>query len=176
MPGDIILTDTGDTSFSSANLYLPEGARFIDQAFYLSIGYSVPATLGAQLAAPGRRVVTLVGDGAFQMTAQELSTIIWHNLNPIIFLMNNDGYAVERIMNDGSFNDLNMWKYHKLPEIFNGKPGTAVKTEGDLEKALKDISSKPGQLAFIEVCLSRKDYSDNLKQQGELYRKVWKKR
>ena len=77
---DIIIAETGDCIFSAADLYLPEGARFLDQAFYLSIGYSVPATLGAQLAAPKKRVVTFVGDGAFQMTGQELSTIIRNGL------------------------------------------------------------------------------------------------
>ena len=173
---DIIITDTGDSLFSSADLYLPEGARFLDQAFYLSIGYSVPATLGAQLAAPKKRVVTFVGDGAFQMTAQELSTIIWHGLNPVIFLMNNEGYAVERVMNDGAYNDLNMWKYDMLPEIFNGRRGVKVETEGGLEEALKNIDNKPGRFNFIEVRLNKRDYSDHLKQQGELYRKVWKKK
>lgn len=172
---DIIIAETGDSLFSAADLFLPEGARFLDQAFYLSIGYSVPATLGAQLAAPQKRVVTFVGDGAFQMTCQELSTIIWHGLKPVIFLMNNEGYAVERIMNDGAYNDLNVWKYSLLPEVFNGKRGIEVKTEGDLEKALENIKEKPDELAFIEVRLDKKDYSDHLKQQGELYRKVWRK-
>jgi TPP-dependent 2-oxoacid decarboxylase len=172
---DIIIADTGDCLFSAADLLLPDGARFLDQAFYLSIGYSVPATLGAQLAAPGKRVVTFVGDGAFQMTGQELSTIIWHGLHPVVFLMNNKGYAVERVMNDGSFNDLSDWQYHLLPGIFNGRRGVEVRTEGELEETLKSIDDRPGHFAFIEVCLGKRDYSDHLKQQGELYRKVWKK-
>lgn len=171
---DVIIADTGDCIFSAADLYLPEGARFIDQAFYLSIGYSVPATLGAQLAAPEKRVVTFVGDGAFQMTGQELSTIIRNGLHPVMFLMNNEGYAVESVMNDGPYNDLNVWKYRLIPEVFNGKPGIEVRTEDDLEAALKKIEAGPGQLAFIEVRLDKKDYSNHLKQQGELYRKVWK--
>lgn len=173
---DIIIAETGDSIFSAADLFLPEGARFLDQAFYLSIGYSIPATLGAQLAAPKRRVVTFVGDGAFQMTGQELSTIIWHGLKSVIFLMNNEGYAVERIMNDGPYNDLNNWKYHLIPEVFNGKRGIEVRTEGELEIALAAIDDDPGRLAFIEVRLDKRDYSDHLKQQGELYRKVWKKK
>ena len=110
------------------------------------------------------------------MTAQELSTIIWHGLNPVIFLMNNEGYAVERVMNDGAYNDLNMWKYDMLPEIFNGRRGVKVETEGGLEEALKNIDNKPGRFNFIEVRLNKRDYSDHLKQQGELYRKVWKKK
>lgn len=172
-PGDIIIADTGDSLYSAADLYLPEGVRFLDQAFYLSIGYSIPATLGAQLAQPEKRVITFVGDGAFQMTAQELSTIIRQRLNPVIFLLNNEGYAVERVMNDGAYNDLNDWKYHLLPEIFNGKRGLKVETEDELEEALGRIDVK--QLTFIEIHTNKKDYSDHLRQQGELYKKIWKR-
>lgn len=171
---DVIIADTGDSLFSSADIFLPEGAVFLDQAFYLSIGYSIPATLGAGLAARGRRIVTFVGDGAFQMTAQELSTIIRNGLKPVIFVMNNEGYAVERIMNDGAYNDLNVWKYHILPEVFNGKRGIEVRTEGELERALNNIKDNNKDLVFIEVHLGKKDYSDHLKKQGELYNKVWK--
>jgi len=89
--------------------------------------------------------------------------------------MNNEGYAVERVMNDGAYNDLNNWKYHLLPEIFNGQAGAEVKTEGELEEALETIKGPASRLTFIEVHIDKKDYSDHLKQQGELYKKVWKK-
>lgn len=166
----VLLADAGDSLFSASHLFLPQGTFFIDQAFYLSIGYSVPATLGAKLAAPRRRPVTFVGDGAFQTTGQELSTIIRQKLNPIIFLMNNDGYTIERVMVDGAFNDLNMWKYHRLPEIYGGGWGCQVSTEGELEKALAKIKSRPDELAFIEVILDRWDCSDGIRKYGKAYR------
>ncbi|MDP8262002.1 MAG: thiamine pyrophosphate-binding protein [Candidatus Ancaeobacter aquaticus] len=164
---NIIVTDTGDAIFCTGNMYLPEGVDFVDQAFYLSIGYSVPATLGVKLAAPDKRPITFVGDGAFQMTAQELSTIIRHNLNPIIFLINNEGYTIERVLDDGPYNDLQMWKYNMLPEVFNGPKGFEVKTEGDLEKALASAQDNPDSLAFIEVHFDRWDCSESLQKLGK---------
>ncbi|MFH1877600.1 MAG: thiamine pyrophosphate-binding protein [Candidatus Omnitrophota bacterium] len=159
-----IIADTGDALFSAANLFLPEGCMFIDQAFYLSIGYSVPAALGAKLASPGRRPVVFVGDGAFQMTAQELSTIIRHRLNPVFFLLNNQGYTVERVIHDGPYNDIFTWKYHKFPELFDSGWGFEVRTEDDLEKALEKAEKNNGETAFIEVHLDKWDCSENLKK------------
>jgi len=158
-----IVAETGDALFSAANLFLPEKTQFIDQAFYLSIGYSIPATLGVQLAGPDRRPVTFVGDGAFQMTVQELSTIIREGLNPVIFLMNNDGYTVERVIHDGPYNDIKMWKYHMIPKIFGGGWGAVVETEGELEESIQRAEKEKDKLAFIEVKLDKWDCSENLK-------------
>ncbi|MFH1593264.1 MAG: thiamine pyrophosphate-binding protein [Candidatus Omnitrophota bacterium] len=167
----IVIADTGDSILSAFDLYLPEDVLFLDQAFYLSIGYSVPATLGAKLAAPKRRPITFVGDGAFQMTAQELGTIIRNGLNPIIFLMNNDGYTIERYLHDGPFNDLQRWNYHKLPEAFGGGWGSRVTTEGELEAALEKTARRPKEAALIEVMLEKMDCSDHLKRLGRIVHK-----
>jgi TPP-dependent 2-oxoacid decarboxylase len=159
----LIISDAGNASlFGAAELFLPDEVPFIAQAFYVSIGYALPATLGAQLAAPNLRPITFVGDGAFQMTAQELSTIIRQGLNPIIFLMNNDGYAIERVFHDGPYNDLQMWQYHRLPEVFGGGWACEVGTEEELADALKQALSRPKELVFIEVHLDRLDYWESL--------------
>ena len=160
---DIVLADAGDSLFNAANMVLPEESTFIGQAFDVSIGYSVPATLGVKMAAPDRRTFTFVGDGAFQMTAQEVSTLIRNGLNPMIFVMNNDGYTIERMLHDGAFNDLQMWKYHRLPDTFGGGHGYEVRTEGDLEDVLKKIGTGPDALTLIEVHLDRLDCSESLK-------------
>ena len=160
---NLIISDAGNASlFGASELFLPDAVPFIAQAFYVSIGYALPATLGAKLAAPNLRPITFVGDGAFQMTVQELSTIIRHGLNPIIFLMNNDGYAIERVLHDGPYNDLQMWQYHRLPEVFGGGWGCEVRTEGELEDAMQRALSLPEELAFIEVHLDRLDYWESL--------------
>ncbi|HRZ87457.1 MAG TPA: thiamine pyrophosphate-binding protein [bacterium] len=172
----IILGEAGDSLFNVASLYLPKGAFCIDQAFYLSIGYTVPGTLGAGLAAPGSRLITFVGDGAFQMTAQELSTIIREKLSPVIFLMNNDGYSIERVMVDGAFNDLQMWQYSRLPEVFGGGWGCVVRTEDDLEEALARAQDRRDELALIEVRLDRFDCSEAIKMYGAKYRAAAAKR
>lgn len=169
--GHVIITDAGDSLFCSAELYLPEGIEYIGQAFYLSIGFSVPAALGVKLAAKDRRPLLFVGDGAFQMTAQELSTIVRYGQNPIIFVMNNNGYTIERVIYDGAYNDIQMWKYHMLPQVFGGGWGCEVKTEGELEKALEKINAEPDSLALIEVRLDKFDCSEALKKLGKALRK-----
>lgn len=105
------------------------------------------------------------------MTAQELSTIIRYRLNPIIFVSNNSGYTTERVIMDGPYNDLQMWKYHMLPEIFGGGWGCEVKTEGELEEALQRAKNNPDSLALIEICLDKWDCSDNLRKLGNDIRK-----
>jgi indolepyruvate decarboxylase len=160
----VILADIGSPMLSVAELYLPDGAILLTQAFYLSLGYTVPAALGAQLAAPNCRPLVFVGDGAFQMTAQEVSTLIGYKLNPVIFVINNDGYQIERVFRDGAYNNLQMWRYHLLPEVFGGGWGCEVRTEGELEAALARSKSEAGALALIEVRLDRYDLAAPLRR------------
>ena len=168
-PGHVVLADTGDSIFGAGEMFMPGGLDFLGQAFYMSIGFAVPGTLGAMLAAPERRAVTFVGDGAFQMTGQELSTIIRHRLNPVILLLNNDGYTIERVLRDGPYNDVQAWKYHRLPEVYGGGWGCEVRTEGELEAALQKADRLRNELAFIEVHLDRWDYTDGLRKLGEIF-------
>lgn len=169
--GFIVIADTGDAMISTMDLFMPANTDFIGQAFYLSIGYSIPACLGAAMADSERRLVIFVGDGAFQMTAQELSTIIRHKLNPIIFLINNDGYTIERVIQDGSYNDIQPWKYHQIPQVFGESWSCEVSTEGELEAALIQAKSNTNCVSFIEVHLDRFDCSEGLKRLGEAIRK-----
>lgn len=150
----ILVADTGDAMFAASELYVREPGHFISQAYYLSIGYSLPAALGICLARPDKRVVLLQGDGAFQMTVQELSTLLRQNCNPIVFLLNNDGYGVERLIHDGPYNDIQRWNYHKLPEAFGGEAlSMEVKTEGELESALATARAQRDRLVFINLHL-----------------------
>lgn len=162
----VVLGDSGDSIFNVATLYLPRGAVCIDQAFYLSVGYSVPGALGAALAAPDSRVAAFVGDGAFQMSGQEFSTIAREGLNPVIFVMNNDGYTIERLILDGPFNDLQRWNYAAIPAVFGGGWGRTVETEGDLEEALAEAARRSGEPALIEVRLDRTDCSEAVRRYG----------
>jgi TPP-dependent 2-oxoacid decarboxylase len=167
LEGDsIVIADTGDAIVATMDLLMPETTNFIGQAFYLSIGYSIPACLGVAIADPHRRPIVFVGDGAFQMTAQELSTIIRHRLNPIIFLINNDGYTIERVIQDGSYNDIQPWKYHQIPQIFGDSWSCEVKTEGELETALEIARTNTDRVSFIEVHLDRLDCSQGLIRLG----------
>ena len=162
----IVIAETGVSLFSAAELLMPDGATFFAQAFYGSIGYTVGATLGAALAAPHRPVILFVGDGSFQVAAQELSTMIRHGLKPVIFLINNDGYTIERVICDRSYNDVQPWLYHRLPEAFGGGIGVDLRTEGDLESALT-MAAVAESLVFIEIHTPRMDCSESLKSAGQ---------
>ena len=161
----IVIAETGVSLFSAAEMLLPEGATFIGQAFYGSIGYTVGATLGACMAAQDRQVVLFVGDGSFQVTCQDLSTMIRNSLKPVIFLINNDGYTIERVICDRPYNDIQPWHYHKLVDVFGGGVGLDVRTEGELEDALKKAAASDG-LVFIEIHTGRLDCPDSLRSAG----------
>ncbi|WP_339406803.1 alpha-keto acid decarboxylase family protein [Nodularia sp. LEGE 04288] len=165
--GFIVIADTGDAIISTMDLLMPQETDFIGQAFYLSIGYSIPACLGAAMADPHRRPMVFVGDGAFQMTAQELSTIIRYQINPIIFLINNDGYTIERVIQDGPYNDIQPWKYHQMPQIFGESWSCEVATEGELEAALSQAKANTNCVSFIEIHLDRFDCSQGLTRLGK---------
>jgi TPP-dependent 2-oxoacid decarboxylase len=163
----ITIAETGDALVATIDLVMHGNHDFIAQAFYTSIGYAVPACLGAVLASPGRRVVAFIGDGAFQMTCQELSTIIRYGLNPIIFLINNDGYTVERVIHEGPYNDIQPWHYHRLPAVFGDSWSCEVRTEAELETALSQALANKDKLSLIEVHLDRMDCCQGLVRLGK---------
>ncbi len=161
----IVIAETGVSLFSAAEMLMPDGVTFIGQTFYGSIGYTVGATLGASMAAQDRRTVLFVGDGSFQVTGQDLSTMIRNHLKPIIFLINNDGYTIERVICDRLYNDIQPWHYHKLVDVFGGGLGLEVRTEGELEDALGKAVTTDG-LVFIEIHTERLDCPESLRSAG----------
>jgi TPP-dependent 2-oxoacid decarboxylase len=168
--GNAVIAETGDSWFNALKLRLPEGCGFEIQMQYGSIGWSVGATLGYTLgSAEGKRVVTFVGDGSFQLTAQELSTMIRYGLNPIIFLINNGGYTIEVEIHDGPYNNIKNWDYAGLVDVFNAGDGNGfgvrVRTEGELDEAVKKALSHVG-LSLIEVVIDRDDCSKELLEWG----------
>jgi indolepyruvate decarboxylase len=161
----MVIAETGVALFSAAEMLMPEGTTFIGQTFYGSIGYTVGATLGACMAAQDRHAVLFVGDGSFQVTCQDLSTMIRNRLKPIIFLINNDGYTIERVIVDHAYNDIQPWRYHKLVDVFGGGLGLDVRTEGELEDALGKAATTDG-LVFIEIHTGRLDCPESLRSAG----------
>ncbi|MGA7933267.1 MAG: alpha-keto acid decarboxylase family protein [Kovacikia sp.] len=167
---DIVLAEAGTSLFGASMIPLPKQATFVGQVLWGSIGYTVGSLLGCAIAAPERRAILVVGDGSFQLAAQELSTLLRHRLKPIIFLINNDGYTVERVINGATmpYNDVQMWKYHQLHAIFgDGGWGIQVSTEEALEQALQQAEHKQDQLTFIEVVMDRMDCPDILLKTGQ---------
>lgn len=171
----ILLAEPGDSFCAAPEFVIDEAENFVVQAYYSSIGYCTPAALGVGLARPQKRPVVLTGDGAFQMTAQEVSTLLRCNCPAVILLINNDGYLVERMLHeDGPYNDIQMWRYAGLPGVFNGGDqgiGLRVTTEGELQRALTTAAASPDKLLLIEICLDKMDCSEGLKRLGATFRK-----
>ena len=108
-----VIADIGDSLFGAADLEMHRHTEFLSPAYYTSMGFGLPAAVGASMANPRSRILVIVGDGAFQMTGMEISTIAHHGLNPIVVILNNHGYTTERFLLEGNFNDIRDWAYHQ---------------------------------------------------------------
>ena len=172
----VLVADVGDILCAVAEMHIDEPNNFVMQGYYMSIGYATPAGLGVALARPEKRAVIFAGDGAFQMTAQEVSTIIRNRCNAIIVLLNNDGYLIERFLHeDGHYNDIQPWRYAELPKAFGAEVlSIRVTTEGELEQALTSARAADEYCVFIEAVVGR-DASAALKRMGETYQRNYKK-
>lgn len=162
----LLVTDVGDCMFASADLVLGENS-YISNAYFASLGFGTPGAIGAQIASPQKRVVGLVGDGGFQMTAMELTTAVRYQLDPIIIVLNNHGYGTERPILEGTYNDILDWNYSKIPEVLGSGVGIKITTEKELDEAMKEAFSKRGSFYIIEVDLDKHDFSPALKRLGE---------
>ncbi|GIW88480.1 MAG: preprotein translocase subunit Tim44 [Isosphaeraceae bacterium] len=160
--GMVVIADIGDALFGSADLTMTRRTDYISPAYYTSMGFAVPAAVGAGIAAPESRVLAIVGDGAFQMTGMELSTVARHGLNPIVVVMNNKGYTTERFLLEGSFNDIHNWQYHKIPEVLGTGMGFEVRTEAELDSALEAAVANRSSFSLLNVHLDPLDRSPAL--------------
>src|SRR5205085_5644709 len=127
--------------------------EFISPAYYTSMGFAVPASIGAQFGNRKLRPLVLVGDGAFQMTCLELSIAVRYGFNPLILVLNNHGYTTERFLQEGPFNDILNWNYHRLPEFLGGGQGYEVRTEGELEQALQSALANQDCFSLLNIHL-----------------------
>jgi indolepyruvate decarboxylase len=154
-PGDILVSETGTSSMGLAFARMPKGSTFLNQSLWGAIGWATPAAFGAALAAPDRRTILITCEGSHQLTAQEVSQFHRFGLRPIIFVLNNDGYLIERLLSrdpESYYNDLARWHYHKLPEALgcDGWFTTRVTTCGELDQAIETAESG-NTGAYIEV-------------------------
>lgn len=149
------IADVGDAWFAGLEL---DADIFMAPGYYASMGFAVPGALGAALAAPELRPIVLVGDGAFQMTGSELSTLVAHNLKPIVIVLNNGYYKMLSALDKHrEYYNLNNWDYVKYGEAL-GSQGKRVSTIQDMETALEHAlnHNKP---YLIEVILDRDDHA-----------------
>ena len=157
-----VIADVGDSLFGAVDLHLSRHTQFLSPAYYASMGFAIPAAIGVQVADPKLRPIVLVGDGAFQMTCLELSTAIRHGFNPLVIVLNNKGYTTERFLQEGPFNDILDWKYHRLPDLLGGGWGFEVHTETELDQALNAALANHDAFSLLNVHLEPTDISPAL--------------
>ncbi|KAI8646198.1 thiamine diphosphate-binding protein [Parasitella parasitica] len=169
----IIVAETGTSEFASFNLKAPKNAFFIAQVLWGSIGFSVGAAVGAAIADRSRQVYLFCGDGSFQLTAQEISVFLHQGLTPIIFILNNDGYLIEKLIHGPhrAYNNFQMWQYAKTLDYFGAhlqrnlddvSPAPVgveakVTTRSEFEAAMKLVTEQPKKIHFLEVVMPRFD-------------------
>jgi indolepyruvate decarboxylase len=163
----MVVADVGDALFGAADLFIHHRTEFLGPAYYASMGFAVPAAIGAQIANPKLRTLVLVGDGAFQMTGLELSTVVRYKLNPIVVLLNNCGYGTERHMQDGPYNDVLPWKYERIPELLGAGRSFVIHTEKELETAMKVAQAHTESFCLLDVRLDPMDRSPALQRLAE---------
>ncbi len=160
----VVIADVGESLFAAADLRVRKSAEFLSPAYYTSMGFSVPAALGAGFADPDLRPLVLVGDGAFQMTGTELATCIRYGQAPIVVVLNNHGYSTEREILEGPFNDIPEWQYEKICDLLGGGAGYRVETFGQLVQALRSAVDNPNQVHVLNVFLDPHDRSTAMKR------------
>ncbi|MEM8669976.1 MAG: thiamine pyrophosphate-dependent enzyme [Planctomycetota bacterium] len=162
----IVIADVGDSLFAATELTIHERGEFLSPAYYTSMGFSLPAALGASTARPDHRVLVLVGDGAFQMTGQELSTLVARGHNPIVIILDNHGYGTERYLHEGEweYNEVNPWNYVALPQVYGRGAGHLVQNEQEFQNAIDNAWADPTQPHIVQAKLMEDDASDTLKK------------
>ncbi|KAI4842375.1 pyruvate decarboxylase, partial [Aureobasidium sp. EXF-8845] len=180
-PGDIVMGETGTASHGSRDLVLPSGSYYFTAVTWLSIGYMLPAALGAALAqrdsekwrnrtgstdASKDRVILFIGDGSLQMTVQEISTMIREKLNIIVVVINNDGYTIERVIHGRkqAYNDIASWRYLQALNLFGATDEevatntSSARTWGELKEVIKSGPLLDGKgVRLLEVFMERED-------------------
>ncbi|NAZ75129.1 indolepyruvate decarboxylase [Kineococcus sp. T13] len=168
LPGTLLVAEAGTSFYGALEVVLPDGCDLLGQPVWSSIGYTLPATLGAMLAAPGRETVLVIGDGSAQLTVQELGRLLSLGLTPTVLLVNNSGYTVERAIRspEAPYQDVVEWDWTKLPAAL-GAPHVPVhraSTPADLVEVLAKVRADPDHAAFVELVLPRDDAPESLLQ------------
>lgn len=163
----VVIADVGDSLFGSSDLTIHKHTEFLSPAYYTSMGFAVPAALGVQVADRQLRPLVLVGDGAFQMTCMELSTIVRRKLNPIVVVLNNKGYTTERFLQEGPFNDILNWNYHRIPDLLGDGWGFEVQTVNELHQSMQAALAHEDAFSILNVHLRSDDISPALARLAE---------
>lgn len=160
--GDCLFLETGLIPHGIAPSKFPDNVIINSQTLWGSIGWATPASFGASIALKDteHRVILLTGDGSHQLTSSEISNMMHHNLKPIVFVFNNDGYTIERLLSDNindNFNDIIKWDYSKLTSVFEGDVEVSViKTDKEFDEVLKNVQNS-NKMNYIEIFIDKMD-------------------
>lgn len=160
----VVVADVGDSLFAASDLTIHKHTEFLSPAYYTSMGFAIPAAIGVQTADRKLRPLVLVGDGAFQMTCLELSTAVRKRYNPIVVVLNNKGYTTERFLQDGPFNDILNWEYHRMNDLLGDGWGFEVSTVGELHQSMKAALANEDAFTILNVHLRPDDISPALER------------
>ncbi|KAI8987383.1 thiamine diphosphate-binding protein [Mycotypha africana] len=184
----IVVTDTGTSEFGIFDVHGPKGTQFISQILWGSIGYSVGAALGAAMADRSKRVYLFVGDGSYQLTAQEVSVFIRQGITPVIFLINNEGYTIEKMLHgrEREYNNIPTWEYSSSLKFFGGhtkqkvakrkhSPSQVgvearVTTRKEFEDTMEKVQQQADKIHFVEIVMPEMDIPrqlDKLVENGQ---------
>ena len=174
-PHDVVFGETGTAAFGLPDATFPKDTNWITQTYYGSIGYATPAALGADLALsdltkhkgdPRGRTLLVTGDGSMMLTVQEIGNMIKQKLQPIIFVINNAGYTIERVIHGArcSYNDIVPFNYTHMLQFFNMDESEAKKcfhkatNKAELEEILaKDSVKNPKSVQVVEIMMDMLD-------------------
>ncbi|CAK7192003.1 Indole-3-pyruvate decarboxylase [Commensalibacter sp. Nvir] len=170
---DVIVAEAGTSMRGVKIMDMPSKITIISQPLWLSIGYSLPALFGSLMANSTRRHVLFIGDGSFQLTAQEVASLFLYDLKPILFLINNKGYTIERAIMGlhAGYNNIPLWDYKKFFESGGGNKSffaKKVETEGELNDALLEIDRHTDTLCLIEVMLEPLDIPKAMQESADM--------
>lgn len=168
-----VMTETGDSWFITQKLKLGSGMKYFMQMQYGSIGWALPAAMGAGIANkldPKGRLLAVIGDGSLQVCVQELSTTMRHNVDVTLVLVNNGIYTIEEQIHDGPYNDLVNWDYVAIVNSMKPRGDTnskaiCVHTKDELDNALAEASSHSG-FFMVECSIGRDDCTKELRSWG----------
>ena len=181
--GDILMTETGTSSSGGRDFVLPPQTTVINSALWLSIGYMLASCSGASLAQremiseksrPAGRTILFEGDGSLQMSVQAIGDIIRNRLDITIFVINNNGYTIERYINGmhAGYNWVQPWRYLESARYF-GAPendpeypvfNKRVENWGELLDVMQDEQLKAGKgFNMVEVIMHEEDAPTSLK-------------